>query len=68
MMSKEHDFKIGDYYVVANDPDLYMYQVRQSCLDELDFSSGKFRHATEAEILHAKKTQIMPWWNNEPRA
>ena len=67
-MNCNHDFKIGDYYVRADDPDCYMYQVSQSCLDELNFSSVEFRHATDAEIIHAKKTQIMPWWNNEPRA
>ena len=62
------EFKLYDYYVKSDDPDCYMYQVSQSCLDELDFNSGEFRHATDAEILHAKKTQIMPWWDNEPRA
>lgn len=67
-MNLNHNFKIGDYYVVADDPDRYMYQVSQHCLDTLDFCSGEFRHATASEVDHALKTQIMPWWNNEPRA
>lgn len=67
-MNCDHNFKIGDYYVVANDHDAYMYQVSQYCLDTLDFGSGFFRHATDIEIQHALKTQIMPWWGNEPRA
>lgn len=62
------DFKLLDYYVRCDDPDVYMYQVSQYCLDTLDFSSGEFRHATDEEIEKAKRTQIMPWWNNEPRS